>query len=81
MLVERGFSVRIEHDAASTIHYTDNQYTRAGAEVTTRQEALQADIVIHLAPLAPADIRHIRRGAMLFSLLDIERQSPDTIRE
>lgn len=71
-LIERGFRVKIESGAAAPIHYTDNQYLRAGCDVVSRSEALQCEIVLHLSPLDMADVRHLRRGALLLSLLSPE---------
>lgn len=68
ILTEEGFSVKIERGAPETIHYTDNRYSRAGAAIVDRVTTLQCDIVIHLAPLPPADIAAMRRGAMLLTL-------------
>lgn len=70
MLVDRGYRVIIELGAAETIHYSDNAYARQGVEIASRAEALAADIVIHLAPLPVIDIRRMRRGAMLLTLLN-----------
>ncbi|MCH5245671.1 MAG: hypothetical protein J1E84_04345 [Muribaculaceae bacterium] len=80
ILVERGFSVDIESGAAEPIHYTDNQYAAAGARIVDRATALRNDIVIHLAAMKQTDIRQMRRGALLFTLFDIENQSFDAIR-
>lgn len=71
-LIERGFRVKIESGASAPIHYTDNQYLRAGCDVVSRSEALQCEIVLHLSPLDMADVRHLRRGALLLSLLSPE---------
>lgn len=79
MLVDQGFSVRIEAGAADSIHYTDNQYSSAGARVCPRTEAFSADIVIHLAPLSRADVRLLRRGALLLTLLSLARMEADTL--
>lgn len=79
MLVEQGFDVRIESGAAATIHYTDNQYAAAGVRVTDRDETLGCDIVMHLAPLTPSDIRKMRRGAMLLTLSAFCRLTSPTI--
>ena len=76
MLTDRGFTVRIETGAADSIHYTDTQYIQAGASVTTRQEALKSDIVIHLAPIARADARQLQRGALLLTLFHQSAQDP-----
>ena len=56
-LTRHGFSVLFEEGAADSIHYSDAAYLKAGARRVGRLETLQADIVIHLAPLAVADIR------------------------
>lgn len=72
-LVNRGFAVVMEKDAARNIHYPDNAYLRAGARIASRRETLEADIVIHLAPLPLADIACLRRGALLLSLANFTR--------
>lgn len=81
ILIERGFEIRMEIGAAASIHYDDTRYERCGAVVTTRSEALACDIVISMAPLAAHDIRMLRRGAMLLTMLQPERQSAPAIRE
>lgn len=70
ILVERGFTVKMESGAADVIHYTDNRYSRHGAAIVDRTATLQCDIVIHLAPPSVADINHMRRGAMLLTLFN-----------
>lgn len=72
-LTRHGFSVLFEEGAADSIHYSDAAYLKAGARRVGRFETLQADIVIHLAPLAVADIRLLRRGALLLSLANFTR--------
>lgn len=73
ILVRKGFDVRIQSGAATAIHYSDSQYLKCGADVVSRKEALESDIVIHLAPLEAPDIMQMRRGAMLLSILHPER--------
>lgn len=81
MLVERGLTVKIQHDAGKRISYTDNRYARHGARPVSRAEALECDIVIHLAPLVPADAARLRRGALLLTLLHPALQDPHAIAE
>lgn len=69
LLTERGFTVKMEENAAEPIHYDDARYIRAGVEIATRPETLGCDIVIYPATLSEADARCMRRGAMLLSLL------------
>ncbi|MDE5690526.1 MAG: hypothetical protein K2I38_07550, partial [Duncaniella sp.] len=80
-LTERGFHIKMEAGATAAINYTDNQYMRAGVSVGTRSEALGCDIVIHLAPLEAADVRKMRRGSMLLTLLKPQTQHADAIKE
>lgn len=72
-LTGRGFDVVMEEDAAAHIHYPDAAYLKAGARIVSRRATLEADIVIHLAPLPPADIACLRRGALLLSLANLAR--------
>ena len=68
ILVEQGFTVKMERGAADVIHYTDNRYSRCGAAIVDRNSTLQCDLVIHLAPLSVADVNMMKRGAMLLTL-------------
>ena len=81
LLVDAGFSVRLQEGAAAAIHYTDMQYMRAGADVTSRDSALACDIVLHLAPVKAADVRRFKRGAVLLTLLNDTCQDADAIKE
>lgn len=67
-LIDRGYRVLMQEDAAATIHYADTTYTRVGVEIVSRREALGCDIVVSLSGLSPMDIRQMRRGAMLLTL-------------
>lgn len=80
-LIEKGYVIKIEHEAASSIHYSDNAYSRQGAELTDRFSTLACDIVINLSTLAPYDIKKMRRGAMLLTLLYPDKLHADSIME
>ncbi len=79
MLVEKGFTVKIEAGAGAPIHYPDNAYAREGARICDRSGVLGCDIVISLAPLSVGDIRKMRRGAMLLSMLAQCRFAKDSV--
>lgn len=81
ILAERGYEVRIEAGAAAPIHYDDTAYMRQGAIVTSRAEAMEADMVITPGRLSAADIKSMRRGAMLLTLLHSVDCCAATIRE
>lgn len=78
-LAEKGFIIKVEEGAGSPIHYADNAYTRQGAQICSRNEALGCDIVIHLSPLSATDIGKMRRGAMLLTLLSQCQLTKDTV--
>lgn len=69
LLTERGYSVKMQENAAESIHYDDARYIRAGVEIAPRTETLACDIVIYPATLCERDARSLRRGAMLLTLL------------
>ena len=78
-LVESGFVVKVQSGAANVIHYNDNQYQSRGATIVERDEALKCDVVIHLAPLSAVEVKRMRRGAMLLSMLQNGSQPRETI--
>ena len=78
-LVSQGFEVVMESGGAASIHYSDSAYVKAGTTIGSRRDTLQADIVIHLAPLPVTDIRQLRRGAMLLSLANFSRPSASEV--
>lgn len=80
MLADRGYSVVMEAGAASALHFTDAAFARAGAQVTGRQGALGADIVINMSPLGAADVMKMRRGTMLLTMLRPDIQTREGIR-
>lgn len=70
MLVDKGFTVKMQTCAADAIHYTDYRYQQHGVDIVDRREALRCDIVISLPPIDPIDARLLRRGAMLLTMFD-----------
>lgn len=80
MLIDKGFEIVMEAGAAASIHYADSQYAASGVSIASRHEALRCDIVMHMAPMSCADIRNMRRGAMLLTLSSICRLTADTVR-
>lgn len=80
MLCERGFELKMEGGAASSIHFSDDAYRRGGVKIVERREALGCDIVIHLPAISPADAGCLKPGAVLLSLLHAEHQTPAAVR-
>lgn len=80
LLVERGFTVKMQQGAATAIHYPDLKYQQQGVEMVDRAEALRTDMVIYLAPLSGADARGLKRGSMLMTLFSSVAADPDVIK-
>ncbi|MDE5744040.1 MAG: hypothetical protein K2H84_00090 [Paramuribaculum sp.] len=80
LLVAQGFTIKMESGAGDSIHYTDNAYSREGTQIVSRSEALGCDIVLHLAPLSCHDIRQMRRGAVLLSLLSKCNRTKESVK-
>jgi H+-translocating NAD(P) transhydrogenase subunit alpha len=66
-----GCSVLIESSAGLGAHFTDKAYQDAGAEIVEHSRALSADVVFKIHKPTPAEIRRMKRGAVLISLLDM----------
>lgn len=80
ILVDRGFTIKVESGAADLIHYDNAAYNRQGVAITDRAETLRCDIVISLPAIREADVRHMRRGALLLTFSHYESQSPQAIK-
>ena len=66
-LLKIGFEVVIETDAGKNSHNIDNDYTNAGASVSTRSEAMSCEIVICITP---PDITKMDAGQILVCVAD-----------
>lgn len=79
ILSASGIEIKMQAGAGQAIHYTDARYAAAGARITDRQTAFACDIVLHLPPVDLPDIRLMRRGALLLTLLNPTSFSPRAI--
>lgn len=66
-----GLDVLVEREAGMASHFPDSAYRAAGAEITDTAGALGADIVFKVHKPTFDEIRRMRRGATLISLLDM----------
>ncbi|MBD5170820.1 MAG: hypothetical protein HDT07_02280 [Bacteroidales bacterium] len=79
ILVSDGYHVKIERNAGLPIHYDDPRYAHSGAELVTRSETLEADIVIYLGVLTTAEALRLRPGILLLTLHESAAQSTETL--
>lgn len=80
MLIDRGFTVKMEAGSAKTIHFSDDAYARHGVEIVDRAEALRCDIVIYLPAISEADAHRLKRGALVMGFSHIEACSPRALK-
>jgi proton-translocating NAD(P)+ transhydrogenase subunit alpha len=66
-----GFGVAVESGAGLRSHFTDKTYIDAGAALTNHTGALGADVVFKVHKPEFDEIRHLKRGGVLISLLDM----------
>ena len=78
-LVEAGYEVLMQEDAAQVIHYDDNRYVANGVSIVDRDATLKCDIVIYLSALPVHEIKKMRRGAMLLTLLNLDAISVEEV--
>lgn len=69
-LTKRGIRVLVEHGAGKGSAVPDADFTDAGAEVTDRETAFGADVVFKVQKPDSDEIALLKKGALLFSLLD-----------
>ena len=76
LLVEAGHRVIIETDAGLSINYSDRYYADSGAEIVdTHKEAMQADLILKIAPLTLEEVEMMRAKTTVFSFLQMHRLS------
>lgn len=80
ILVDRGFSVRMETGASRSIHYSDEAYARHGVEIVDRAATLRCDIVVYLPAISEADAQRLKRGALLLGFAHMSAQRPGAIK-
>lgn len=79
MLVAQNIEVRVERGAGQVIHYPDERYGQAGAEICTRTRAFGADVVLYSGLPSPAEISLMRPGSILLTMLACLVPTPENI--
>lgn len=76
LLVEAGHRVIVEKDAGLSINYSDRYYADSGAEIVdTHQEALQADIIMKIAPPTYEEVQMMKPKTTVLSFLQLHQLS------
>lgn len=68
VLVSSGHHVTIEHDAGEASHFTDRDYSEAGAQIVyQREEVYKAPILVKSAPVVEDEVQFLQFNQMIIS--------------
>jgi len=68
VLVSNGHEVMIEHNAGEAAHYSDKDYSEAGAKISyNRDEVFKAPILVKSAPVIDEDLPLLQLNQMIIS--------------
>ena len=68
-LTKAGLEVVIESGAGVAAQYSDKQFSDAGAQVKSTEVIADADVVLSVQPLNPAQMKTLKKGAITISFL------------
>ena len=69
MLVESGHDVFLEQGVGEEANFTDMDYAENGGVMVKRDEAIKQDVIVMVSPPNVEDIKKMKKGALLFSLM------------
>lgn len=76
VLTANGHQIWVEAGAGKDAHYSDAQYSEAGAKVVhSSKEVFKADIVLKVEPPTLAEIEYLNEGATLISAFQSGKQT------
>ncbi len=80
LLVSYGHEIYIEKDAGSHASYSDKDYREAGAVIVEKkEEILQCDIILRVAPFDCNEIELMRGNQVVISNMQIQSHTRETI--
>ena len=68
--IKKGYQVVVEKGAGAAAKYTDELFASSGAQIVDRETTFGADIVLKIHKPTPIEIRLMKKGALLVSLLE-----------
>ncbi|HPG33355.1 MAG TPA: hypothetical protein PLM34_05840, partial [Lentimicrobium sp.] len=82
LLVNEGHKVIVENDAGAAAHYSNNQYSDAGAEIAYDSSTVfQSDVLIKVAPATLTEIEMMKGKQVLLSSLNLAGLSDGYFRQ
>ncbi|HNY02392.1 MAG TPA: alanine dehydrogenase [Bacteroidales bacterium] len=81
LLCRNGHEVMIEAGAGDTAHFSDHEYSNAGAHIVySPREVYKADIILKVEPPGPEEIELLRPKQTLFSAIQVSMQCENYFR-
>jgi alanine dehydrogenase len=80
VLTNNGHRVVIEYRAGEGAHYSDNDYSEAGAKIAyDRKEVFQCDLLIKSAPVSEQEVEFLKQGQTIISPIHISVMKPEIL--
>lgn len=81
VLVNNGHEVMIEYRAGEGAHYSDKDYSEAGARISyDRKEVYQCDILIKSAPVSESELEYLKIGQTIISPIHVAVMKPEILK-
>ncbi len=82
LLTSYDHEIRIEKDAGKMARYSDKEYREAGAIIVeNREEILQCDIILRVAPFEGDEIDQLRGNQVILSNMQIQAHCSESIQK
>ncbi|MEQ8337407.1 MAG: alanine dehydrogenase [Cyclobacteriaceae bacterium] len=80
VLTSNGHDVWVEASAGKSAHFSDHEYSEAGAKIVySSKEVYQADIILKVEPPTDKEVNLLKQGATIFSAFQTGSQSREYI--
>jgi len=81
VLVNNGHEVMIEYRAGEGAHYSDKDYSEAGARIAyDRKEVYQCDKIIKSAPVSESELEYLKAGQTIISPIHVAVMKPEILK-
>jgi len=81
LLVNNGHQVVVETDAGKASHFSDNEYSEAGARIAySTKEVFEADIILKVEPLSDEEMEFLKPKQVLISAMQLNVQPKNYIK-
>lgn len=81
LLVNNGHRVLVETNAGNASHFSDNEYSEAGAQIAySTKEVFEADIILKVEPLSNEEMEFLKPKQVLISAMQLNVQPKNYIK-